>query len=186
MYEDFPFWFTFFTLLGYEVVLSGKSSAQLYCKGMSTIPVSYTHLKANFTLVEIDSLSDIQADKHMYATINNLLADAYYAQNLGYKPFDIEYIELASKLNIGCADINKANIINLIDNTVTCDNNSKLASHINASNPCEQCYQNLLQALSLLDKDNLLDKLPTKLFIGQGWREFSENGIGIGLSLIHI
>ena len=24
------------------------------------------------------------------------------------------------------------------------------------------------------------DKLPTKLFIGQGWREFSENGIGIG------
>ena len=38
MYEDFPFWFTFFTLLGYEVVLSGKSSAQLYCKGMSTIP----------------------------------------------------------------------------------------------------------------------------------------------------
>lgn len=137
-------------------------------------------IKANFTLVEIDSLSDIQADKHMYATIDNLLADAYYAQNLGYKPFDIEYIELASKLNIGCADINKANIINLIDNTVTCDNNSKLASHINASSPCEQCYQNLLQALSLLDKDNLLDKLPTKLFIGQGWREFSENGIGIG------
>lgn len=38
MYEDFPFWFTFFTALGFEVVLSGKSSAQLYCKGMSTIP----------------------------------------------------------------------------------------------------------------------------------------------------
>ena len=33
-------------------------------------------IKANFTLVEIDSLSDIQADKHMYATIDNLLADA--------------------------------------------------------------------------------------------------------------
>lgn len=137
-------------------------------------------IKANFTLVEIDSLSDIQADKYIYATLDNLLADAYYAQKLEYKPFDIEYIELASKLNIGCADINKANIINLIDNTITSDNNSKLASHINASNPCEQCYQNLLQALSLLDKDNLLDKLPTKLFIGQGWREFSENGIGIG------
>ena len=38
MYEDFPFWFTFFTTLGYEVVLSGKSSAKLYYKGMSTIP----------------------------------------------------------------------------------------------------------------------------------------------------
>lgn len=38
IYEDFPFWFTFFTTLGYEVVLSGKSSAKLYYKGMSTIP----------------------------------------------------------------------------------------------------------------------------------------------------
>ncbi|WP_196607292.1 2-hydroxyacyl-CoA dehydratase [Pectinatus frisingensis] len=38
MYEDYPFWFTFFTELGYEVILSGKSSAQLYYKGMATIP----------------------------------------------------------------------------------------------------------------------------------------------------
>lgn len=37
-----------------------------------------------------------------------------------------------------------------------------------------------MQALSLLDKDNLLDKLSTKLFIGKGWRDFNENGIGIG------
>ena len=38
MYEDYPFWFTFFTRLGYEVVLSGKSSAALYYKGMATVP----------------------------------------------------------------------------------------------------------------------------------------------------
>ena len=38
MYEDYPFWFTFFTRLGYRVELSGKSSAQLYYKGMSTVP----------------------------------------------------------------------------------------------------------------------------------------------------
>lgn len=38
MYEDYPFWATFFTKLGYEVVLSGKSSAQMYYKGMATIP----------------------------------------------------------------------------------------------------------------------------------------------------
>ena len=38
MYEDFPFWATFFTKLGYEVVISDKSSAQIYYKGMSTIP----------------------------------------------------------------------------------------------------------------------------------------------------
>lgn len=137
-------------------------------------------VKPQFTLVEPDVLSDIQAPKEIYATLDNLLADAYYATKLGYKPFEIEYIELASKLNIGCGDINKANILDLIDNTSTGNNNSHLASYINDSNPCEQCYQNLLTALSMLEKDNLLDKLPGKLFIGQGWREFSENGIGVG------
>lgn len=38
MYEDYPFWFTFFTELGYRVVLSGRSSHNLYEKGMETIP----------------------------------------------------------------------------------------------------------------------------------------------------
>ena len=38
MYEDYPFWFTFFTKLGFSVTLSDKSSAELYYDGMSTIP----------------------------------------------------------------------------------------------------------------------------------------------------
>ena len=38
MYEDYPFWFTFLTFLGYRVELSGKSSAKMYYKGMATVP----------------------------------------------------------------------------------------------------------------------------------------------------
>jgi predicted CoA-substrate-specific enzyme activase len=38
MYEDYPFWFTFFTELGYRVVLSGRSTKNLYESGMDTIP----------------------------------------------------------------------------------------------------------------------------------------------------
>ncbi len=38
MYEDFPFWATFFGKLGYDIVLSGKSNPMIYYKGMSTIP----------------------------------------------------------------------------------------------------------------------------------------------------
>ena len=38
MYEDYPFWFTVFDKLGYGVVLSGKSSPELFYKGMATIP----------------------------------------------------------------------------------------------------------------------------------------------------
>ncbi len=38
IYEDYPFWFTLFTALGYRVVLSGRSSRKLYESGMETIP----------------------------------------------------------------------------------------------------------------------------------------------------
>lgn len=38
MYEDYPFWFTFFTMLGYEVVLSGETTAKTYFRGMATVP----------------------------------------------------------------------------------------------------------------------------------------------------
>lgn len=38
MYEDYPFWFTFFTELGYRVVISGRSSKRIYELGMDTIP----------------------------------------------------------------------------------------------------------------------------------------------------
>ncbi len=38
IYEDYPFWHTFLTELGYRVELSAKSSAQIFYKGMATIP----------------------------------------------------------------------------------------------------------------------------------------------------
>ncbi len=38
MYEEYPFWFTVLTSLGYQVVLSAKSDAKLYYKGMATVP----------------------------------------------------------------------------------------------------------------------------------------------------
>lgn len=38
MYEDYPFWFTLFTEMGFRVVLSDRSSSKLYEKGIETIP----------------------------------------------------------------------------------------------------------------------------------------------------
>lgn len=38
MYENLPFWFTFFTKLSFEVVLSPESSRKLYIQGQHTIP----------------------------------------------------------------------------------------------------------------------------------------------------
>lgn len=38
MYEDYPFWFTFFTSLGFRVILSEKSNRKTYEKGMESMP----------------------------------------------------------------------------------------------------------------------------------------------------
>ncbi len=38
MYENYPFWFTFFTKLGYQVVLSPESSRKIYELGIESIP----------------------------------------------------------------------------------------------------------------------------------------------------
>jgi len=38
MYENYPFWFTLFTELGFSVVLSARSTKEIYEKGMETIP----------------------------------------------------------------------------------------------------------------------------------------------------
>ena len=38
MYEDYPFWFTFLTKLGFRVILSEKSTRKTYEKGMESMP----------------------------------------------------------------------------------------------------------------------------------------------------
>lgn len=38
MYENYPFWFTFWTKLGYRVVLSDKSSKAIYESGIESMP----------------------------------------------------------------------------------------------------------------------------------------------------
>ena len=38
MYEDYPYWFTLFTELGFRVILSEKSSRKTYEKGMESMP----------------------------------------------------------------------------------------------------------------------------------------------------
>lgn len=38
LYENYPFWFTFFTKLGYRVVLSPASTHELYEQGLESIP----------------------------------------------------------------------------------------------------------------------------------------------------
>ena len=56
MYEDYPFWFTLFTNLGFRVVLSEKTDRKTYEKGMESIPSESVCYPAKLTHGHIMSL----------------------------------------------------------------------------------------------------------------------------------
>lgn len=83
MYEDYPFWFTFFTALGYRVVLSGKSSHKLYEMGMETIPSETVCYPAKLVHGHIADLINKGVKKIFYPCIfynagENLAKDKCY------------------------------------------------------------------------------------------------------------
>ncbi len=59
MYEMYPFWHKFFTLLGFEVVPSPKSSRDLYLKGQSTIPSDTVCFPAKLMHGHVKELCDM-------------------------------------------------------------------------------------------------------------------------------
>lgn len=66
MYEDYPFWFTFFTELGYHVVLSANSSPKLYAMGLGTIPSETVCYPAKLVHGHIADLIDKGVKKIFY------------------------------------------------------------------------------------------------------------------------
>jgi predicted CoA-substrate-specific enzyme activase len=56
LYENYPFWHTFFTTLGYRVVLSPESNRKIYEKGMESIPSESVCYPAKLAHGHIQSL----------------------------------------------------------------------------------------------------------------------------------
>jgi len=56
MYENYPFWFTFFTKLGYRVVLSPRSTREIYSLGIDTMPSESVCYPAKLTHGHVTSL----------------------------------------------------------------------------------------------------------------------------------
>ena len=56
MYEDYPFWFTFLTELGFRVIISEKSTRQTYEKGMESMPSESVCYPAKLSHGHIESL----------------------------------------------------------------------------------------------------------------------------------
>lgn len=69
MYEDYPFWFTFFTELGYRVELSSRSSRKIFEKGMETIPSESVCFPAKLVHGHIEDLLQRGIKKIFYPCI---------------------------------------------------------------------------------------------------------------------
>jgi len=69
MYENYPFWHTFLTELGYKVVLSSKSSKIIYDKGIETIPSESACYPAKITHGHIMDLVDKKVDIIFYPSV---------------------------------------------------------------------------------------------------------------------
>ncbi|MBN2287308.1 MAG: 2-hydroxyacyl-CoA dehydratase [Tissierellales bacterium] len=134
IYEDYPFWHTFFTNLGYRVVLSGHSNKKIYEMGMDTIPsesvcypgkIAHGHIndllrkkitKIFYPCVPYNIIEDAQAGNHYncpvvtsYPETINANMELTHKGIIFYKPF-INFNEKSSLTKKLIASLSDENI----------------------------------------------------------------------------
>ncbi len=107
MYEDYPLWHTFFTELGYKVVLSSRSSKEIYEKGMDTIHSESMCYPAKLVNGHIADLIDKGIDKIFYPSIPYTIKEFSEADDHYNCPIVTSYPEAVEK---NVEDIQKKNI----------------------------------------------------------------------------
>ncbi|HPT82406.1 MAG TPA: acyl-CoA dehydratase activase-related protein [Limnochordia bacterium] len=100
MYEDYPFWFTFFTELGFSVVLSSRTSKEIYEKGMETIPSESVCYPAKLAHGHIMDLVEQGVDFIFYPCLTHEHKEQAAAANHFNCPIVISYPEVI-KQNVG-------------------------------------------------------------------------------------
>jgi uncharacterized protein (DUF362 family) len=112
-----------------------------------------------------------------------VLTDAYVCSLLNYSIDDVPYVKYAGELGVGCADINSASIHTIEGDDpepfTRADNVLDVSYAIDEIDSCSACYAMLIPALIQLKEEGLLDRLDTKIAIGQG-HQGKSGTIGIG------
>lgn len=109
------------------------------------------------------------------AACDPVLVDAYVCHLLHYTVDQVPYVKMAEKLGVGCADLKQAKIITCGDNP---DEEElpmerkivELQDAVEEVDSCSACYGYLIPALEMLRQEGLLEKLDTKICIGQGFQ----------------
>ena len=94
MYEDYPFWFTFFTSLGFRVVLSEKSTRKTYEKGMESMPSESVCYPAKLSHGHIESLIEQGIKTIFYPCMPFSRKEQEKADNKYNCPIVISYSEV--------------------------------------------------------------------------------------------
>jgi predicted nucleotide-binding protein (sugar kinase/HSP70/actin superfamily) len=93
-FENLPFWHTFFTECGYEVVLSDPSSRRLYAEGQHTIPSDTVCYPAKLSHGHIESLLKKNVDAIFYPCLPYNFNETESADNHFNCPVVAYYPEL--------------------------------------------------------------------------------------------
>lgn len=94
MYEDYPFWFTFLTSLGFRVVISEKSNRKTYEKGMESMPSESVCYPAKLAHGHIASLIEQGITTIFYPCMPYSRKEYEKAENHYNCPIVISYSEV--------------------------------------------------------------------------------------------
>lgn len=122
----------------------------------------------------------------IFAGKDPVLVDAYIANTVGYAPEEIAYIKIAEEIGVGSSDIGHATVKTITKDTTKANPASsrrvqQYAKYIAEKDACSACYANLIQALARLDEQGKPSHIKEKIKIGQGYREKTGEGLGIGV-----
>lgn len=104
MYEDYPFWHEFFTSLGFDIILSDKSSRDIYEKGISSISSETACYPAKLSHGHIENLIEKNPDMIFYPAV-------FYA----YKQYDKAQNHMNCPVVSGYPDVIENNVEGLKD-----------------------------------------------------------------------
>lgn len=120
----------------------------------------------------------------MYLGTDPVQIDAYGCQLMGLPLSEVPYIRMAEQWGAGSTVLE--------DGKICCLNEpsagmvaarptgavARLACHVRQDSACSACYANLVRALYELERTGTV--LGQEIAIGQGWRQKSFDGLGVG------
>ncbi len=111
IYENYPFWYRFFTDLGYRVELSRRSSKEVYGKGIDSIPSESVCYPAKMVHGHIEDLIERGVNNIFYPSIPYEIKESINADNHYNCPIVTSYPETI-RLNVGHIEKPEINYFN--------------------------------------------------------------------------